>query len=137
MKKSAISITAFVFLFTAPCVSFAGDAPKSVPGATTVHAAGAKNLFDKGVPFVDVRGDEDYKDGHIKGAIHLELKGVLSYESLSAKIKKDQEVVFYCNGPKCGLSSHACEKAVGWGFTKVYYYYDGFPDWKSKGYPVE
>ena len=36
--------------------------PTQVEGTTTVDAATAKQLFDRGVPFVDVRGSS-YKDG--------------------------------------------------------------------------
>jgi rhodanese-related sulfurtransferase len=34
-------------------------------------------------------------------------------------------------------SSDATKLAVGWGFSKVYYYRDGFPAWKAAGNPVE
>jgi rhodanese-related sulfurtransferase len=52
-------------------------------------------------------------------------------------VKKDQEVVLYCNGTSCMRSSEASAKAVGWGFAKVHYYRLGFPDWKAAGFPVE
>ena len=47
--------------------------PTEIAGAATVDAAAAKMLFDRGVPFVDVRGDSDWSIGHIPGAIHLDL----------------------------------------------------------------
>jgi rhodanese-related sulfurtransferase len=111
--------------------------PETVKGAATVDAAKAKALFDKGAVFVDVRSDKDWQGGHIPGAVHLELTKNFTAATLGAKVKKDQDVVIYCNGTSCMRSSEASEKAVGWGFTKVHYYRLGVPDWKAAGYPVE
>jgi rhodanese-related sulfurtransferase len=111
--------------------------PETVPGATTIDAAQAKTLFDRGAIFIDVRNHADWEAGRIPGAIHLELDKVFTEASLSAVARPDQEVVMYCNGTKCPRSSQAAASAVSWGFTRVYYYRLGLPDWQSAGYPVE
>ncbi len=111
--------------------------PTKVAGATTVDAVEAKSLLDRGVPFVDVRGDDSWNDGHIPGAVHLYLKAGFNEAGLSAVVAKDQAVVVYCQGPRCLLSSKACTKAVAWGFAKVHYFREGFPSWKAAGYPIE
>jgi rhodanese-related sulfurtransferase len=111
--------------------------PTEIVGATTVDAAGAKTLFDRGVPFVDVRGDSDWSIGHIPGAVHLDLDEAFGEASLSAVADRDQQVVIYCMGPRCLRSSQACALAVSWGFTQIYYFREGFPAWKAGGYPVE
>ncbi|MEZ5930574.1 MAG: rhodanese-like domain-containing protein [Alphaproteobacteria bacterium] len=113
------------------------DAPLTVDGATTVSAVEAKDLFDQGALFIDPRGDADFEAGRIPGAVHLPLSGGLSEASLSEVAKKDETLVFYCNGVKCGVSSKACAKAVAWGFTDVRYFREGFPGWEAAGYPVE
>ncbi|MGI9571161.1 MAG: rhodanese-like domain-containing protein [Desulfobulbia bacterium] len=110
--------------------------PTKVPGATTVDAVDAKSLFDRGVPFVDVRGRESWNDGHIPGAINLYFKTEFNEAGLAAVVTKDRAFVVYCQGPRCLLSSKACGKAVAWGFTKVYYFREGYPSWKAAGYPV-
>ena len=111
--------------------------PEAVPGATTIDTTTAKALFDTGVVFIDVRTDTDWEAGRIPGALHLELKHVYSVESLGTIVAKDQAMVVYCNGIQCPRSSEAATKAVVWGFSKVYYYRLGFPDWQAAGYPVE
>lgn len=118
---------------------WAGDvSPMTVSGATTVTTAEAKALFDSEVLFVDVRKDSDWDAGRVPGAVHLDnKKGVFTEASLSAEISKDEKVVIYCNGEKCPRSAKGCKQAVSWGFTKVYYYRDGMPAWKSAGYPTE
>ncbi len=40
------------------------DSPTEVEGATTVDVTTAKAIFDRGVPFVDVRSARAYYDGH-------------------------------------------------------------------------
>lgn len=123
-------------------ILFAGSAlaevsPMTIDGATTVDTAKARELFDREVAFVDVRKDSDWDAGRVPGAIHLELKKVYSADSLEAELPKNEELVIYCNGEKCLRSSEASAMAVGWGWTKVYYYRDGFPAWQAAGNPVE
>ncbi len=121
------------------------ESPTKVEGATTIDAATAKQLFDRGVPFVDLRdtrGDEwtpSYKMGHIPRAINLPWVGVGSFReaALSDIVSKDQEVVIYSGGPQGFKTTVACKKAVAWGFEKVYYFRGGYRMWKHAGYPIE
>ncbi len=138
MKIESRIFLAFAGLLFA-CAAWAGDekSPKSIEGATTVDTSQAKALFDEGVAFVDVRKDKDWEAGRVPDAIHIELKKIFSESSLSAEVKKDERFVLYCNGESCMRSSKATAQAVSWGFSKVYYYRDGFPAWKAASYPVE
>ncbi len=111
--------------------------PLEVAGATTVDPAAAKALHDRGVTFVDVRGEDLWKNGHIPGAVNLDWKKTFNEAALSKIVAKDQEVVIYCMGPRCLRSSKASAKAVGWGYEKIYYLRDGVPGWKAAGYAVE
>lgn len=139
MNRVNAAISILFLTFVAAFGAQAGDkvSPTSVDGATTVDATKAKELFDQGVVFVDVRKDKDWEAGRIPDAVHIELKQVFSEGSLGGVVAKDQPVVLYCNGPSCMRSSKASEQAVGWGFAKVYYFRDGYPAWKGAGYPVE
>lgn len=135
MKKSLLVLPLIAALFVASAVR--ADSPTQVEGATTVDAATAKVLFDRGVSFVDVRAGGHYGAGHIPGAVDLGLATAFGEAELAKVVSKDQEVVIYCDGPTCFLSSTACEMAVSWGFKKVYYFRDGYPAWKAAGYPVK
>ena len=129
-----------MLLLAGPQVAAASDvkvSPRTVEGATTISVEEAKALFEKEVMFVDVRSDTDFEAGRIPGAVHLELKKVFSENALLEVAGKDEELVLYCNGPKCMRSSKASALAVGWGFRQVHYFRDGFPAWKSEGHPVE
>ena len=142
----AVLLSVAVVLFQPSNSAFAADefklksgkrSPETVTGATTVDAEKAKKLFDKEVIFVDVRKDKDWQAGRIPGAYHLELKKMFNKDSLSNLVNSNASVVFYCNGPKCLRSSKSSQKAVSWGFRKVYYFRGGLPAWRKAGYPVE
>ena len=138
--KSLISTLFIVAAFAlggVPAVSANTLSPEKIDGAKNVDAAQAMELFNKGVLFVDVRKDSDWEAGRIAGAEHLELKKVFSEATLSEIAAKDQEIVIYCNGPKCMRSSDACAKAVSWGFTNVHYFRGGIPEWIAADYPTE
>lgn len=140
MKQLLAHVMAFFIVVGAP-LALAGDkekpdSPKTISGATTIDARIAKALFDKGITFIDVRKDKDWKTGRIPGAVHLELKKEYSTDSLRKVVKKSQKVVLYCNGSKCMRSSKASAKAVKWGFTDVQYFRGGLPAWKAAGYLV-
>ncbi len=110
--------------------------PEKVEGATTIDAVRAKTFYDRDVPFVDVRDDVDWNAGHISDAVHLEAFNVFSETRLSSIVRKNDEVVIHCAGTVCARSTSASVSAVSWGFTKVYYFREGFPAWKAAGYPV-
>jgi len=115
----------------------AKESPLSIDGAITVDTAKARQLFDQGVAFVDVRKNSEWDAGRVPGAIHLDFKSNYSSDALAAEVPKQEQVVLYCNGAKCLRSSNASAKAIEWGWTRVYFYRDGFPAWQAAGHPVE
>lgn len=137
MKHLFTAVAGLGLALTLSGAAVADVSPTTVEGATTIDTAKAKELFDAGAAFVDVRKDSDWDAGRIPGAIHLELKKGYTAESLEAEVKKGEPLVLYCNGETCLRSSEASAKAVSWGWSDVHYYRDGFPAWKSASLPVE
>jgi len=128
----------FIIFFLSCSQAFSVDvSPQKINGATTIDAIKAKQLFDQGALFVDVRRTSDWDSGRIPDALHLELKKVFSIETLSEEAKKDEPIIIYCNGEKCLRSSKATVLAVEWGFKNIYFFRDGFPSWKMASFPVE
>ena len=74
------------------------ESPITLAGATTVDVNEAKALFDRGVAFIDVRGNL-WTLGHIPGAAHLFFKNNFNEQSLAAVVGKNEEALFYCMGP--------------------------------------
>lgn len=107
----------------------ASEAPLSVKGATTINAVQARQLYEFGVLFIDVRPAREWGWGHVEGAIHLDLRG--HFASL-AQVPWPREVplVIYCDSEVCAQSAVAVEQAVGWGFTRVFYFRGGYFAWQ-------
>jgi len=129
----------FLALFCLPTHPLSAEtlAPGHVPGAQTIDTRIAKSLFDQGAVFIDVRKQEDYDAGHISGAHHLPVVSDFNEQNLAALALKENPMVVYCNGIHCMGSSRAAQQAVAWGWTAVYYYRDGIPDWKLHNHPVD
>ena len=132
-KYPYIVVSIVALLFAASAVQ--AQSPTEVEGATTVDVATAKALFDRDVPFLDVRSSNRYDAGHIPGAANLST--ALTESELAEVAGKDQEVVIYCGGSNCHRSSGVCKRAVSWGWKKVYYFRDGYPGWEAAGYTSE
>lgn len=134
-----LKLAFILFILAYSHITLAGDkiSPLTVDGASTIDTAKAKQLFDAGTLFVDTRKDKDWQAGRIPDALHLNVKTALTEAALLEEAGKTDKIVFYCNGESCMRSSNASILAVKWGFTQVFYYRDGFPAWKTAGYPVE
>ena len=137
MKKLLSVLFVVMFSFTSYVNASDEVSPQDVKGAKTVSASQAKELFDKGALFIDVRSNNDWASGRIPDAVHLELKKVFNEQAMSSEGAKDEDIVIYCNGESCLRSAKASALAVSWGFNKVHYFRDGLPGWKKAGYPVE
>jgi rhodanese-related sulfurtransferase len=129
-------------------VAFAGDVPPTLSGVSVVTAEQAKKMIEAGTPVIDTRVGNEYADAHIKGAKNVPYKEK-SAKEVGFNAKEDQfdlaklpadkasPLIFYCNGPECWKSYKASKVAAEAGWKKVQWLRGGFPEWKSKGYPVE
>ena len=137
LVKSILYFSFLLMCFSQSAFAAKKVSPESVAGAQTVSTQQAKQLFDQGAIFLDVRSNRDWEAGRIPGSRHLELKKVFNQESLLEVAAPGDKLVIYCNSTGYTRSSKACKKAVDWGYQNVYYYRLGFPDWQSQGYAVE
>lgn len=110
--------------------------PAQKPRYVVVDAAAAKELFDRKALFVDVRSAASFDDGHVPGAVNMTWGRRFTKDRLANLADPDQEIVIYCYGIHCELSSKATDAAVAWGYTGVHYFMKGFPAWWGAGYPI-
>lgn len=83
---------------------------------------------------IDSRTPEEYDECHIHGATNIPEK-VLT-EALSAlPADKNTQLIFYCNGLKCGKSSRSARRALALGYRNVTLFPEGMPVWEEKGFP--
>ncbi|MEK7408378.1 MAG: metalloregulator ArsR/SmtB family transcription factor [Acidobacteriota bacterium] len=84
------------------------------------------------VTVLDVRPAEEYRAGHIAGALSVPLKEL---ERRLSELPRDQDVVAYCRGPYCVLAIEAVELLRARGFNAVRLP-DSVQDWRAQGLPV-
>ena len=116
--------------------------PRSLQGATVVDAASVDRLLKGGARYIDTRNTAEFDEGHVPTAT------LVPYVEKSAKdpdfvaaqdqfdvgklgSDRDAELVFGCNGPECWKSHKASIAAIKAGFTHVYWFRGGFPEWRA------
>jgi rhodanese-related sulfurtransferase len=92
-----------------------------------------KRVIEGGVTVLDVRPVDEYRTGHIPGALSVPLGHL---KELLSKLPKDQEIVAYCRGPYCVLAVQAVEMLRAKGFNAVRLE-ESVQDWRAMGLPVE
>jgi rhodanese-related sulfurtransferase len=90
-------------------------------------------MADDGVVLLDVRPPDEFALGHLPGAVNIptgELEGRLG------ELRPGREIVAYCRGPYCVLSTEAVTalRAKGFHARRLG---AGFPEWKAAGLQVE
>ena len=85
------------------------------------------------VTVIDVRPPEEYRAGHIPGALSIPV-GELT-ERLG-ELPKGREVVAYCRGPYCVMAVEAVELLRERGF-EAHRMEQGVVDWRARGWRVE
>ncbi len=112
----------------------ASEAPLSVKGATTINAVQARQLYEFGVLFIDVRPAREWGWGHVHGALHLALERHFD-ELANPDWPRAMPMVLYCDSEVCPHSAEAARRAVGWGFQQVYYFRSGYFAWQLLDFP--
>lgn len=93
----------------------------------------ARRVRSGEVTVLDVRPAEEYRAGHIAGAVSIpvaELKARLK------ELRKDREVVAYCRGPYCVMAVEAVALLRKRGFN-AQRMERGVGDWRARGWRVD
>jgi len=87
--------------------------------------------------FIDARHEDEFNEGHIKGAISLPLRTLETNPALIQGLAKDTLIVTYCSGERCALSIDLGERLASMGFTNVKVFLSGWLEWQKRNLPVE
>jgi rhodanese-related sulfurtransferase/DNA-binding transcriptional ArsR family regulator len=82
---------------------------------------------------LDVRPSEEYRAGHIPGALSIPVNEL---GRRLAELPAEREVIAYCRGPYCVMAFEAVQKLRAHG-RPARRLEDGFPEWRASGLPVE
>jgi rhodanese-related sulfurtransferase len=92
-----------------------------------------ERLSDGSAVVLDVRPKEEYRAGHIPGALSVPVDAL---EAVLQTLPKDKEIVAYCRGPYCVFSDEAVAFLGSRGY-RASRLAEGLPDWRAAGRPVE
>jgi len=92
-----------------------------------------RRVRDGEVTVLDVRPAEEYRAGHIPGALSVP---VSELKKRLAELPKDREVVAYCRGPYCVMAIDAVELLRKKGFI-AHRLEQGVVDWRARGWRIE
>lgn len=115
----------------------------------------AEELIDEGVPFIDVRTEEEFQDGHVPGAVNIPISvtgaaGMIPNPEflavMAANFEKNEKLILSCKAG--GRSARAAAELESAGFTEILDMTAGFvggkdafgaaiPGWQAEGREVE
>jgi rhodanese-related sulfurtransferase len=99
-----------------------------------VHSAELLRRVRAGeVSVLDVRPPEEYRAGHIPGALSVPLAQL---KKRLSELPRDREIVAYCRGPYCVMAVEAVELLRRKGF-RAHRLEHGIVDWRARGWRVE
>ena len=92
-----------------------------------------RRMRDGRAVVVDVRPRQEYRAGHIRGALSIPVDEV---DRRLAELPRRKEIVAYCRGPYCVMAYDAVARLRARG-RRARRLVDGWPEWRSAGLPVE
>jgi rhodanese-related sulfurtransferase len=92
-----------------------------------------KRMASGNVILLDVREEKEFHSGHIPQAVNMPLDQLLHQLKTMDKSKL---YIAYCRGPFCVFADEAVQLLKKHHF-KALRLEEGFPEWKTKGLPVE
>jgi len=137
------------FLFLSAGSALAADTPTEAPkGVTLVDAKKVQELQAGGATMVDTRKASEFGEGSIKGAISVPYDPEKSTKDVNFDAKADKfdmsklsnkgaKIVVFCNAGSCWKSYKSAVVLAANGYSQVFWYREGVPDWKARKLPME
>jgi rhodanese-related sulfurtransferase len=91
-----------------------------------------QRLEEGDVVVLDVRPENEFKAGHIEGAVSIPIPDL---KRRLRELPRKREIVAYCRGPYCVYAREAVRELSARGFSARRLEV-GLPDWKALGLPV-
>jgi len=87
--------------------------------------------------FFDARNPDAYATGHIAQAINLPVFAFMDSLPYLETLDLDTPIITYCDGEDCNASIDLAADLKMMGFSKVNFFFGGWLEWTSAGYPIE
>lgn len=148
IKHLLLSLAGFCFM-AAGTAALAQETPKTAPaGVKLVESKEVVELQKAGAVLVDTRKASEFGEGSIKGAVSIPYDPEKSAKDanfdsaqdkfdMSKLADKNAKVVMFCNSGTCWKSYKAAVVLAKNGYKNVFWYRNGYPDWKANKLPTE
>ncbi|NNG12815.1 MAG: rhodanese-like domain-containing protein [Halobacteria archaeon] len=123
-------VMAFVVLLA---ILIGGELKRRISGVQQITPGEATRLLNhENAIMVDVRGDKEFRDGHVVNAVHLPVKD----RDIDNRLDKyrDRPLIVYCNNGQ--QSAQLCGKLRKQGFESVYNLKGGVLAWQRSELPL-
>lgn len=112
---------------------------KGVSGTPeTITLEEAEELFASGkAAFIDTRDEFSYRDGHIRGAIHIPLDQLPVNKEFLRTLAAEKVLVPYCDGARCHSSMEFGSRLFAAGISEVKIFFGGWEEWTARQLPQE
>jgi len=101
--------------------------------ADEAHRLIEEHASDPNFMIIDVRSEDEYKQGHLANAVNL-LYTSPDFTEIMQQHGKEKTYLFYCLFG--GRSMNAMQKLLPLGFKNVYNLDGGIEEWKEAGFEV-
>lgn len=92
------------------------------------------NSGKSGLVIIDVRSPEEFAEGHIAGAVNLDINSPVFSAELN-KMDRDKTYLVYCRAGSRSARAYLIMEKMG--FNNTYNLFGGFLEWKDEGLPSE
>jgi len=89
---------------------------------------------DSKLMVLDVRTAEEFSEGHIKGALNIDIRKEDAFSKIDKLDHKVKYIVYCRTNHRSGMAVDHMMKS---GFKTVYQMMDGFPGWAANKLPVQ
>jgi len=98
----------------------------------------AKLFSARAAVFIDARDEQNYENGHIRGALSLPWYNVSKrFPGIAGDIPSGTMIIIYCDGEGCHLSHDLAVFLLDKGFENVRDLANGWTVWQNANLPVE
>lgn len=89
---------------------------------------------DKKLVVLDVRTPEEFNNGHIKGAVNIDIRQPDAFSKIDKLNRKATYIVHCRTNHRSGIAVDYMMKS---GFKNVFQMMDGYPGWEGNKFPVQ
>ena len=135
MKSSLTALVLCAFLYSPMQSNLRAD-EKGADGAVHVKVDAAEKLVkEKKITVLDVRTPDEFAEGHIAGAVNIDLLKGAEFESKVKEMDKSKPYLVHCQSG--GRSNRALAVFKKLGFEQIFHLDGGLGGWQAAGKPVE